>query len=124
MKLSLRPNACVMRLSLASVSLLVLSACVVAPAHYRPVAAGPAPVVASSDLVVTVAPPAPYVEVIPPRINMGHVWLPGFWAWQGGRHQWVAGRWEAPPAGRHNWVQHRWVQDSHRGWLFQQGHWR
>ena len=117
------PNAYVLRLSGAALALLALSACVVALAHYRPVAAGPAPVMINPELIVSVAPPAPYVEVVPQRVYPNHVWTAGYWAWQGGRHQWVAGRWEAPPQGRSRWESHRWVQIPGRGWRFDSGRW-
>jgi hypothetical protein len=111
------------RMGLTIAAVTALSACVVAPAGYRPIATGPAPVMVSPDVVVSVAPPAPYVEVIPPRAYANQIWLPGFWAWQGGRHQWVGGRWEAPPRGHTNWTSHRWVQVPGRGWHFESGRW-
>ena len=37
-------------------------------------------------------PPAPRIEVIPPP-RVGYLWAPGYWAWTGHRHEWVAGRW-------------------------------
>ena len=43
-----------------------------------------APVVASAQVGVdiTVAPPAPRVEVVPPP-RVGFVWAPGYWEWRG-----------------------------------------
>ena len=124
MKTRLFANRKFLHLGVAAAAASALSACVVAPAGYRPVAAGPGPVMVNPDVVVTVAPPAPYVEVIPPQVVANQVWLPGYWAWQGNRHHWVGGRWEAPPRGHSNWIGHRWVQVPGRGWQFEQGRWR
>jgi hypothetical protein len=102
---------------------LALSGCVVAPYPYaRPVAYYPAytaqPVVAPAMepiAVVDVAPPAPYVEVVPAVPFVGALWIGGYWGWNGGRHQWVPGRYEHPRAG-YAWQPHAWVQQG--------GHWQ
>src|SRR6478672_7023287 len=47
---------------------------------------------------VRVAPPAARVEVRVAAPSPRHVWIPGYWEWQGGRHVWIVGRWELPPA--------------------------
>ena len=56
-----------------------LTACVVVPdqRHYV-------------DGVVMVPPPPPRVEVIGVAPAYGYIWQGGYWAWVGGRHQWVA----------------------------------
>ena len=77
------------------------------------------------NLNIDIAPPPPQVEVIPaPR--PGYVWAPGYWAWQGGRHIWVAGCW-VPVHRGYYWVPDRWVE--YRGprgphWHFEPGHWK
>jgi len=89
---------------------LVLSACVIVPdqRHY-------------ADGVVMVAPPPPREEVsgVPPV--SGYVWLSGYWAWVGDRHEWVPGHWQAPRPGKH-WVAHQWVRQGD-GWRMKPGHW-
>ncbi|HTP74872.1 MAG TPA: hypothetical protein VML58_21870 [Burkholderiaceae bacterium] len=76
----------------------LLSACVVAPAgyydgyyynngYYYSSATGEAATVS------TVAPPAPYYEVVPVAPFVGAVWFAGYWNWYGGHYAWVPGRW-------------------------------
>jgi WXXGXW repeat (2 copies) len=99
----------------------LLSACVVAPYPHRavyaqpvPIGAQPVPYYDADEAVVDVAPPAPYVEVVPAIPFAGAVWIGGYWGWRGGRHAWVGGRWEQPRPG-YGWRQHAWVQQG--------GHW-
>lgn len=88
----------------------LLTGCVVAPvAPYRGAA------------VVTVAPPAPQVEVYGPPPAVGYIWIAGFWNWIGGRHVWVGGHWEAPRPG-YRWAPHRW-EPVPGGWRMNPGHW-
>lgn len=124
MKTSWLADVKMFRLGFAAAAVMALSACVVAPTGYRPIAAGTGQVVGTTETYVTVAPPAPYVEVIPQRMFADQIWLPGYWAWQGGRHHWMAGRWQAPPRGHSNWVGNRWIQEPGRGWRFEHGRWR
>jgi hypothetical protein len=70
---------------------------------------------------VSVAPPAPQVEVIGVPPQPGYVWLGGYWNWVGGRHVWVGGHWEAGRAG-YRWVPHEWVRAG-GGWRLREGHW-
>lgn len=84
-----------------------------------PVSQGPydqAPII-----VVDVAPPAPYVEVIPVLPFLGALWIAGYWGWQSGRHQWVPGRYERPRAG-YGWNAHSWVNQGGR-WHLHGGGW-
>ncbi len=103
------------RLALAALGALTLtlSACVVAPV--------PPPRAYYGDPVM-VAPPPPRTEYygVPPVV--GHIWLSGFWNWNGHAHVWVPGRWEAPRTG-HYWVPHRWEHDG-RHWRQHGGHWQ
>lgn len=102
----------------AALSALALSACVVAPypqqAGYYPEPGGPI-------AVVDVAPPAPYVEMVPAIPFAGAVWIGGYWGWSGGRHNWVGGRWERPRQG-YTWSPHRWEQRGGR-WELHGGGW-
>jgi hypothetical protein len=105
----------------------LLSACVVAPHPYRTVYSQPVPVGAQpvpydgDEAVVDMAPPAPYVEVVPVIPFAGAVWIGGYWGWRGGRHAWVGGRWEQPRAG-YGWRPHAWVQQGGR-WHLHAGGW-
>jgi hypothetical protein len=79
-----------------------------------------APVIASAQIEITVAPPEPRVEVVPePR--PGYVWAPGYWGWRGGAHVWIGGHWIGERRGYH-WVPDRWEQrgDHYHYW---KGHW-
>jgi hypothetical protein len=51
------------------------------------------------------------------------VWIDGYWAWHGGRHVWIGGRWDRPPHGRRHWVAPRWEHRGH-GYIFIEGCWR
>lgn len=65
-------------------------------------------------------PPAPIVEYVPVALP-GHVWMPGYWAWNGHRHVWNGGAWAK---GRHgyNHVAGRWEQRGER-WHFEPSRW-
>jgi hypothetical protein len=116
-------------ISAAALSALTLSACVVAPypqrvVYSQPVPAGQAAGGQYSDgveAVVDVAPPAPYVEVVPAIPFAGAIWIGGYWGWQGGRHTWVPGRWDHPRPG-YAWRPHAWVQQGGR-WQLHSGGW-
>jgi hypothetical protein len=88
----------------------LLGGCVVAPA--RGYYAGP---------VVTVAPPAPQVEVVGVAPGPGYVWFGGYWNWVGARHEWVPGYW-GPGRPGYRWVPHAWVHAG-GGWRLAPGHW-
>ncbi len=92
----------------------LLGGCVVAPApgYYGGYYGG---------AVVTVAPPAPQVEVYGVAPGPGYVWIGGYWNWVGGRHVWVPGYWGAGRPGYH-WVAHTWVRAG-GGWRLAPGHW-
>jgi hypothetical protein len=107
------------RLLIVSLSAVLLSACVVAPYPRRVVYAEPVPV--ETMAVVDVAPPAPYVEVVPGVPYAGALWIGGYWGWNGGRHQWVPGRWEHGRPG-YQWRAHAWVQQGGR-WHLHSGGW-
>jgi len=101
-------------------SATMLSGCVVVPyprqaAYYD----GPGP--SQSNIVVDVAPPAPYAEVVPAIPYFGALWLGGYWGWNGGRHQWVPGRWEQPRPG-YAWRPYAWAQQGGR-WHLHAGGW-
>lgn len=108
-----------LRFMLPALSSLLLSACVIAPYGLRPVAvyADTGEPVATADM----PPPAPYVEVVPVMPFAGAIWLGGYWGWGGGRHHWVAGRWDRPRAG-FAWSPYRWAPNQGR-WQLRGGGW-
>ncbi len=121
------------RLLIVPLAAALLSACVVAPypahrvvysqpvpAYSQPGYAQPVPV-DGAEIVVDVAPPAPYVEVVPVIPFAGAIWIGGYWGWYGGRHQWVPGRWDQPRPG-YGWRPHAWVQQGGR-WYLHGGGW-
>jgi hypothetical protein len=79
-----------------------------------------APSLASADVYVRIAPPAPRYEVVP-AVRPGYVWSPGYWNWNGRHYIWVKGR---TIRGRHgsHWVPDRWAEDR-GGWHREHGHW-
>ncbi len=109
------------RLALSAAALLSLSACVVAP-YYPYQSAGYGDPGGQPIAVADVPPPAPYGEVVPVIPFAGAIWLGGYWGWGGGRHHWVAGRWDRPRPGYY-WQPHRWQPISGR-WQLSGGGWR
>ena len=73
---------------------------------------------------IEIAPPAPRVEVVPPR-REGFIWSPGYWSWDHGRHTWIEGRWIEARRGQvwlpERWVEYRDPRGSH--WHLEPGHW-
>jgi WXXGXW repeat (2 copies) len=52
----------------------------------------------------------------------GYAWVNGHWAPQGGRYQWVAGRWDRPPYQGARWTRARY-EHHQQGWQVHEGHW-
>src|SRR5258708_13062898 len=46
---------------------------------------------------VAIAPPAIPVYTQPVAPGDGYIWTPGYWAWNGEGHEWVAGAWVVAP---------------------------
>lgn len=97
------------------------------PAPTQVVAAAPVaqatPAAAPSVVVLREAPPPPRYEPMSPQPASDHVWIPGYWAWRGGRQEWVSGHWEVPPHPGARWVSPRWERQGD-GYVFQQGYWQ
>lgn len=87
-----------------------------AGAVYAPIAAAGVAV----DIGISVAPPTPQYEVIPPP-RAGFVWAPGYWRWEGQRHVWVGGSW-MPVRPGYVYHQTRWER-HHDGWHLHEGYW-
>jgi len=84
----------------------------------------PAPTVRPTSVVIVRQPPPPPREEVqavpsPP----GHIWVPGYWAWEGNTWTWVAGHWEQPPERMATWVPGQWVQRGDE-WMWRAGHWQ
>jgi hypothetical protein len=71
--------------------------------------------------IVSVAPPAPRVEVVPAQ-RPGHVWAPGHYEWRGGQYAWVEGHWLAARNG-YEYREPRWVQRGNGEWMMVGGNW-
>jgi len=70
------------------------------------------------------APPAPAIErPNDDRPDSRAVWVPGYWAWDVDRNDfvWVSGLWSIPPRGT-IWVGGRWMRDGN-GWYRVPGFW-
>lgn len=74
-------------------------------------------------VVVAKAPPGPRIEVRTTSPGPNHVWVAGYWSWNGKRHVWVAGKWTKRPTPTSTWVSGHWKRQG-RGWIWIPGHWR
>ena len=75
------------------------------------------------DVVISTAPPTPRQEVIGAPPTAQHIWVAGYWAWQGNKYVWVPGHWELRPHADAIWVQGHW-RDTRHGWVWTPGHWK
>ena len=82
-----------------------------------------APPAAAARVYVKVGPPAVRVEVRGAAPSPRHVWVGGYWHWNGHAHVWVAGAWRLPPRPHAVWVDGHWKSTPH-GWTWVGGHWR
>ncbi len=51
------------------------------------------------EIMATSEPPEPVYEEPPPAPAPDHVWIPGYWNWDGGQWAWSYGYWRAPMVG-------------------------
>ncbi|MBE0627149.1 MAG: YXWGXW repeat-containing protein [Burkholderiales bacterium] len=79
-----------------------------------------APAYAQVSFNISIAPPAPYYEVVP-TLSPGYIWAPGYWGWSGERHVWIRGRSIVHREG-YNWAPDRWEQGN-SGYYRTAGHW-
>ncbi|HEX6016964.1 MAG TPA: hypothetical protein VFZ28_02585 [Burkholderiaceae bacterium] len=93
-----------------------LSGCVVAPVGYYDGYAYSG----GGEVVSSVAPPAPYYEVVPVAPYVGAVWFGGYWNWYGGRYAWVPGYWGHGRPG-YGWHPYHWA--PHGGGWARSGGW-
>jgi len=99
----------------------LIAFCLMMIATHRPTLAEP-----SIQWGVTISsggapPPVVRYEPLPPP-RPAHVWVHGYWAWDGNDYRWVPGRWERARVG-YVYVQPEWIQ-SPEGWQFRQGGWQ
>lgn len=94
-------------------------ACVVRPRRGVVVVGAP---VAAVTYVDHEPPPARH-EPVPAAPGADHVWVGGFWRWEGRAYVWVPGRHVLRPRPRAVWVAGHWAR-HHRGWYWTEGHWR
>ena len=94
-----------------------------AHAHGRAVVVTPGVHFGAPGIRVNIAPPMPRVEYRPVAPYAGAVWAPGHWSWNGYRHVWAAGYYQAP---RRGWVWEpaHWQPQYAGGFIFVPGHWR
>jgi hypothetical protein len=74
----------------------------------------------AADIYIDLAPPARRVERVEHRA--GYVWVPGVWAWNNGKHEWVAGHLVAERKG-YRYAPDRWVMHDDNKWAYQRGGW-
>lgn len=70
----------------------------------------------------TSRPPAPRRERRIASPGQGYVWVNGFWHSDGGRWQWVQGRWDRPAIAEGYWIPARYIRTT-RGTIYEPGHW-
>jgi hypothetical protein len=77
----------------------------------------------SAQVFVRIGPPAPVVERRIPPPSPRHVWVNGYYRWDGRAYVWSPGYWAVPPRPRAVWIAPRWER-RHGGWVFIEGRWR
>jgi hypothetical protein len=77
----------------------------------------------AAEIIVRVNPPRAHRENRGRAPQRGYVYQPGYQNWDGNRHNWVGGHWEAPPRPGARWEAHRWNRRGN-GWVLVEGHWR
>jgi hypothetical protein len=74
-------------------------------------------------VIVREAPPPVIVERRPSPPGQGHVWVDGYWNWNGHKYVWERGHWAVPPRGRAVWVAPRYERHE-QGYRYMPGQWR
>ena len=72
--------------------------------------------------ITTGHPPAVRREVRVARPGPDYVWINGYWADNGGRWEWIPGRWERPVERNAYWIPARYIRTS-RGTIYEPAHW-
>jgi len=74
-------------------------------------------------VIVREAPPAIIVERRPPPPGQEHIWIDGYWHWNGRQYVWVPGHWAVPPHGGAIWIAPRYERHE-QGYRYMPGQWR
>ena len=98
-------------------SLLFISALAVSAGFIAPITSA----LAQPVVEYRVGPPPPRYERIPPPRG-GYVWAPGYWRWNGYRHEWARGHWERERVG-YRYNAPRWEQGPNGAWHFREFRW-
>jgi WXXGXW repeat (2 copies) len=78
------------------------------------------PSYAAAELYISLDPPARRVEHMDAR--PGYVVVPGNWAYNHGKYEWVNGRY-VPERNGYRYQNDRWVQHDNNKWTMQRGGW-
>lgn len=76
----------------------------------------------SASASIRIAPPSARMELVSRSPGAGHVWTPGYWAWNGGGYVWVAGSWQRSPGPGWVWQPAEW-QHTPGGFVLIPGRW-
>jgi hypothetical protein len=76
---------------------------------------------AQYSAVISVAPPAPMHEAVPPP-RRGYVWAPGHYEWRNSQYLWIPGHWLQARSG-YEYREPRWVQRGNGEWYLVGGNW-
>jgi len=81
----------------------------------------------SVGIYVQFGPPAPVYQPVPPPPAAYSVWVPGYYRFDDGHYEWVAGRYQLPPYSGALWVPGYWGHHGnghgHGEWYWVPGHW-
>jgi len=78
---------------------------------------------ASAEVYIQLPPPPVQFEVRGAPPSRVHVWIAGYYSWDGSAYAWVPGHWERPPRAYAIWIPGHWRRHV-RGWYWVPGHWR
>ncbi len=78
---------------------------------------------AETYVEVRIAPPVARVEVVPTRPSPRHVWVRGYWGWDGYHHLWVPGHYVVARHG-YTYVEPHWRPAGRGHWRFHRGGWQ
>jgi len=77
----------------------------------------------TTEVIVVQEPPPARVEVRTVAPSSNHVWVGGYWYWNGNTHVWVSGGWHPRPRANAVWVEGRWDRRGN-GHVWIAGYWR